>query len=762
MSASRIEPAIHTVWHRLRIGAVLALAACGAHTAPPAAAPTPTPAPATVAPAGPARPSILPRPYPPRPTSSPAAALALDTVHAGQFDQGKMWTFEYPPTAYFEKAYGFRPDSAWFADARLGALRLGDCSASFVSPHGLILTNHHCAREYEQGVQKPGEDILDNGFFATTLADERPVKDFHADQLIDLVDVTAQVNARLDTVSADRLSDVRKALLDSIQTAILAQRGGKQAGIVVQMISLYDGARTSAYVFRRYTDVKLVAVPELQIGYFGGDYDNFTYPRYNLDFSLFRAYGPDGKPLDTPHYFRVDTAALRDSEPIFVVGNPGSTTRLQTVAQLEFRRDVGDRDVLALLTSRMHVLGDYMRAHPDQTRKLGLQTQYFEISNSQKAYAGQVKGLDDPAIIARREDAERQFQDSIEARPALAAKYGDLISRMAALQQQRRADAPGFGAFIGLNSSLISSATLHRALIAFQIMNARRAGADSKILDGLIAQMDSVPQQPAALDRAMMAARFSDFAHFYGDTSSLVRNVLEGRSPDAAAAAVMAGSALSDSARAAAQAQNDSLGATDPAVDVVRAYLPTFAKFQQMVSAVFPEEDAIAADLGRARFAIYGPSQPPDATFSLRLQDGIIAGYPYNGTIAPWHTTFYGLYNRHYSFPDSSDWALPRRWLPAPASLDLSTPLDFVSTADIIGGNSGSPVLNKHLGLVGLIFDGNIESLSSDYIYMPGIDRAVAVDMRAILAALDHVYGMGRIVTEMETGRLVAGAPASR
>jgi Peptidase S46 len=765
MSEVSLMPSMHAIWNRLRVAAVLALAACSTHGAPPAAQPTPVegpPQPAQVAAPAPA-PTPAPAPaaaqVPTRDTAAASAAwLQLDTVHAGTFDQGKMWTFELPPTAYFEKTYGFRPDSAWFADARLGALRLGDCSASFVSPHGLILTNHHCAREYEKDVQRPGEDILDNGFFATTLADERPVKDFHADQLIDLVDVTAEVNAKLDTVSAGRLSDARQAVLDSIQARTLAARGGKQAGIVVEMVSLYNGARTSAYVFRRYTNVKLVAVPELEIGYFGGDYDNFTYPRYNLDFSIFRAYGADGKPLDTPHYFPVDTAALRDSEPIFVVGNPGSTSRLQTVAQLEFRRDIGDRDVLSLLRSRMHVLGDYMAAHPDVARKLDLQTQYFEISNSEKAYAGQVKGLEDPAIIARRQDAERQFQDSIDATATRRAKYGDLISRMAALQQKRRTVAPGFGAFIGLSSSLISSATLHRALIAFQILNARHSGADNKALEGLIAQLDSVPQQPAALDRGMMAARFRDFVQFYGDTSSLVHAVLAGRSPDDAAAEVVSGSALSDSARAAAQAGGDSLSTTDPAIDIVRAYVPTFARFQQTVASVYPEEDAIAADLGRARFAIFGSSQPPDATFSLRIQDGIVAAYGYNGTVAPWHTTFYGMYNRYYSFLGRSDWALPARWVKPPASLDLSTPLDFVSTADIIGGNSGSPVLNQHLRLVGLVFDGNIESLSGDYIYMPGIDRAVSVDIHGILAALDHVYGLHRLVAEMETGHLEGGA----
>ncbi len=738
----------------LSMGAILVLAACGGPH--PASAPAPRPS------AGAQRPDTARKFGLPRTDTSagqvvPRAAFAtdLDTVHAGKFDQGKMWTFEFPPIKYFTQTYGFHPDSMWFVNARLGALRISGCSASFVSPNGLILTNHHCARPYEAGVQKPGEDILDNGFFAKNLADERPVKDFHADQLVDLIDVTNEVNAKVDTVPMDRRQDVRKAVLDSLKEKILAQHQNKDSSIVVQMVSLYNGGRTSAYIFHRYKNVKLVAVPELQIGYFGGDYDNFTYPRYNLDFSMFRVYGPDGKPLHTPHYFKVDTAALKDGEPIFVVGNPGSTSRLQTVAQLEFRRDIGDKDILDLLRSRMAVLDSFMKAHPDVAKKRDLETSYFELSNSEKAYTGQLKGLDDPAIIARRADAERQFQDSIEADSTLNAKYGKLIAKMAALQKERRTDSAGFGAFIGLTSNDIASATLHRALIAFQIINVRAGAGDQKTLEKLEAQMDSVPQQPAALDEALMTQRFKDFVHYYGANSQLVQAVLGGSSPQDVAAAVVSASVLADSAQAATMAASGNLSMSDPALGIVRAYLPTFGRFQQMVAKVFPQEDAIAAELGRARFAVYGTSVPPDATFSLRIQDGVVKGYPYNGTIAPWHTTFYGLYNRHYSFSGRKDWALPKRWLNPPAAFNLATPLDFVSTADIIGGNSGSPVLNKNLQLVGLIFDGNIESLTGDYIYMPKLNRAVAVDVHAILAALDHIYGMQRIVEEMETGKLV-------
>ncbi len=743
----------------LTLGAILFLGACGgtAAVSPPAPQPRTQPVRSDTMVAIPERTDRGPGQV----VQPDIFNVDLDTVQAGEFDQGKMWTFEFPPVDYFTKTYGFHPDSAWFAHARLGALRISGCSASFISPNGLILTNHHCAREFESSAQHEGEDLLDNGFFAKNLADERPVKDFHADQLVDLLDVTNEVNAKLDTVPSSRRSDIRQAVLDSIKARILKQRGGEGSGIVVQMVSLYNGGRTSAYVFRRYTNVKLVAVPELEIGYFGGDPDNFTYPRYNLDFSLFRAYGDDGKPLHTPNYFHVDTLGIKGDEPIFVVGNPGSTSRLQTVAQLEFRRDVGDRDILDLLRSRMAVLDHYIQAHPEEAEKYDLRNSYFGLSNSEKAYTGQVKGLQDPVIIARRRDAQKKFQQAIEADSALKAQYGGLIGRMAELQKQKRTQAPGFGAFIGLTSSSIASATLHRALLAFQLLNVQMGGGSDAAAQGLIAEIDSVGQQPKELDEALMAARFRDFVHYYGADSQLAKSVLQGRTPEAAAAAIVNGSVLSDSAKAVEAAKNGTLGMSDPAIGVVRAYLPTFGKFQQMVSTVFPEEDEIAAALGRARFEVYGTKVPPDATFSLRISDGVVKGYDYNGTIAPWHTTFYGLYDRHYSFLGRHDWALPKRWLNPPASFDLATSLDFVSTADIIGGNSGSPVLDKDLDLVGVVFDGNIESLPGDYIYMPKVNRAVAVDIRAILEALDDIYDVDRLVVEMKTGRLVTTEAAA-
>ena len=713
------------------------------------AAPAPAPAPAPVVIEAEPAPEVVeaPRPF--------VYGVDLDTVRAGPFDQGKMWTFEAPPVQYFQDTYGLRLDEAWFERARLGALRIPSCSASLVSPNGLVLTNHHCAREFLSQVTRPGETLLDDGFVAQNLADERPVEDFEADQLVEIVDVTDEVNSALDALPAADRADARGELLDEIEQRILAQRGGEDSGYVVEMISLYNGGRTSAYVFRRYTNARIVAAPELQIGFFGGDPDNFTYPRYNLDFTLFRLYGDDDRPLEVENYFPFDDDGLEEGDPIFIVGNPGSTSRLQTVAELEFRRDISDRYVLVLLRTRMEAIDAFIRAFPVEAEARDLRNTYFSLSNSLKAYTGQVTGLEDPIVIARRMDTERRFQEAIDASPELRSRYGDLIERMAELQARKREQEAGFGAFLAMTSPDLESATLHRALLAYQVVSARQNGAPAGAVQEVVDELLAVPQQHASLDRALMEARFRDFVRFYGADSQLATAVLAGQSVEARAQAVLAGSVLADSARAAAAIQGNTLTMNDPALAIVRAYLPAFIEFQQTAGSIFPEEGEIAAELGRARFEVYGTDVPPDATFSLRIADGLVTGYEYNGTIAPVFTTFYGIYDRHYSFPGKTDWALPEKWQGPPAGLDLTTPMNFISTADIIGGNSGSPVLDQELEVVGVVFDGNIESLPGDYIYLPEKNRSVTVDVRAILESLDVIYDADRLVLELTTGRLV-------
>jgi hypothetical protein len=751
-------PPVRSLRGTALLSALLLASACGGPPAaePPAPAETETP-PEAAEPEQPI-PSVPTQRTDTEPGQTPEVVLYgvdLDTVQAGRFDQGKMWTFEFPPVEYFSEAYGIDPDSAWFARARLGALRIPSCSASFVSPAGLVLTNHHCARTFITQVSEEGENLLDDGFYARDLADERPVEDFEADQLVELVDVTDEVAEALAGVPEAERGAAREEVLEEIRTRLEEERGGEEAGIVVEMVSLYNGGRTSAYVFRRYTNARLVMAPELAVGFFGGDPDNFTYPRYNLDFAFFRIYDEDGEPLRNEHWFPVDDEGLQEGDPIFIVGNPGSTSRLQTVAQLEFRRDVTDRALLEALRSRMEVLGSFIEDHPEIAEERDLRNTYFSLSNSEKAYEGQVGGLEDPVNLARRADTEADFQAALEADPELLAEYGDLIARMAQLQEDKRQAADAIRAFVAFGSPVLESATMRRAFWGFQLMSARRSGAPEEQLESVREAFEEVESQHPQLDVGLMAARFQDMLDYLGRDHEAVQAVLQGRTPEAAAEAVVEGSVLSDSAQAMAAAEAGQLGPQDPAIQAFMSLLPAFLEYNRAMSQAGQQESVIAAELGRARFEVYGTDVPPDATFSLRIADGVVAGYPYNGTVAPPFTTMYGMYDRHVSFRGDEDWDLPDRWVAPPAELDLSTYLNFVSTADITGGNSGSPVLDAELELVGVVFDGNIESLPGDYIYLPELNRSVTVDVRSILESLDVVYDMDRLVEELTEGELV-------
>ncbi len=696
-----------------------------------------------------------PDPTPGRPTT-PARAPGFDTVRAGDFDNGKMWTFDAPPTSYLADTYGFSPGGDWYARARLGALRIPNCSASLVSPNGLVMTNHHCARDFVTQVSLEGENLLDEGFYAATLADERAVDEFDADQLIEIVDVTEEIRAIVDAApDAEARSAVRDSVTEAVAGRIAEERGGEDAGIEVEVVSLYNGGLYSAYVFRRYSRAALVMAPELGLGYFGGEPDNFTYPRYSLDFAFFRLLDDGGAPLATPDHFDWSPEGVSEGDLVFVIGNPGSTSRLQTVAELEFRRDVEMPSLLAFLDSRIEVVGDYVEGREDEPGIDEVRNVLFSLLNSQKAFTGMLAGLRDPYVIARRGAAQADFRAAIGDNPVLRDTYLPLFAEMAELQERKAEMASEFRAFAALGAPDFESGLILRTLAAFGYLNGQQGGASPEELEEFVEEMNSVPNHPAELDEALLAARIEDLIGAFGAGDPSVAALLRGRTPEELAEYVLAGSAMADSAAAVNALTGGTLNpALDPAFAFVPGLLQRFFPLQETAFVTIgPREEEIAALLGRARFEVSGTAVPPDATFSLRLADGVVRGFPYNGTLAPAFTTYYGLYDRHYSNPGAEEWALPARWSGPPAGLDLATPLNFVSTADIIGGNSGSPVVNRELEVVGLVFDGNIDSLPGDYIYIPDLNRSVAVDARGILEALEAIYGAGRIVRELTGGR---------
>ncbi|HUL02414.1 MAG TPA: S46 family peptidase [Gemmatimonadales bacterium] len=723
--------------------------------APKTAAAAPAAAPAAAAPAAPAAaaaaPVAAPAPaaHPAAPAVAPVMVAVLDSaaMRPGRFDGGKMWTFDHPPLDWFQEAYGFRPDSAWLERARLGAMRFATyCSSSIVSPHGLILTNHHCSRENTGSVMRKGENLDSTGFFAATQKDERKVPDLFVEQLVSIADVTGQIDSAVQGVTGDQaLAQARDQAVDGLEQELTAAAG--DSTLRVQVVSLYQGAVYSAYTYRRYNDVRLVFLPELQMGYFGGDEDNFTYPRYDLDFSLYRVYDDKGQPLATPNYFKFSKTGAAEGDAVFVVGNPATTSRLETVAQLAYERDVRIPTIIEILKSRIHALETFQEKEPAIAAERHMGTQIFGYANSLKSYQGQLDGLRNPVLFGRRVLGERAFRSELERRPDLAPRAA-LLDSIAAVEAEGTAIGPRVYAFLA-NPDL-GSATLGRAGMLSRYARGKQAGAPEPQLARFAQQIAAIGDKPPALERQLVAAQYDDLVRALGPKDTLVVAILAGRTPDSAAADLLAHTALNDSARAAAILAGDPATWNDPAIVYVRRVSAAVGASIDRARGLSARAENLAADLARVRFDVYGQTRPPDASFTLRLADGKIASYPYNGTRAPAFTTFYGMYERYTATGGKAPWNLPPRWQKPPVGLSLATPLDLVSTNDISGGNSGSPLLNRNLEVVGLIFDSNMEGLAGEYMYTDATARAVSVDVRAILASLRAPYKATRLADELE------------
>lgn len=665
---------------------------------------------------------------------------------AGRFDNGKMWTFDNPPLAYFAEEYGkdgFQPDAAWFKKAQLGALRFATyCSASFVSPNGLVMTNHHCARESITKLSD-GKGLVENGFTAKSLVQERKVDSLFVEQLISIEDVTDKVRAAMaDEVAGEEAVETLE------QTMTEAVGAGKR----VQIIRFYNGGQYSAYTFRRFDDVRLVMAPELQLGFFGGDPDNFTFPRYCLDMSFFRVY-ENNQPYKPEAYFPFSANGSQENEPVFVIGNPGSTSRSQTVSQLEFRRQYETRGEAMLFSKRLPILHQYWNLEDEK-----IADSYFSYSNSSKAIDGQLAGLNNPIYMDRRKDAEARFQSAIDANPELQGKYGNLIRQIADNKTKQNAFGPLMVATMGMSAPSLElvSAFERRIFFAGVVEMFKTLGAPAQAYNRFIEMTKNIEDQPAALDKALFAVRVADLMQELPADHPVHEKLMAlangATNPQEIAERLMQGSQLASKASTASAFNGDLSG--DNGFALGKEIAKAFIEFQQGYSGLAQEEMTLMEELAQARFAVNGKNTPPDATFSLRIADGRVKGYAYNGTLAPTHTTFYGLYERHYAHAGKKEWALPQRWLNPPASFNKATPLDFVSTNDIIGGNSGSPILNQKLEVVGLVFDGNIESLPGEFIYEPTFNRTISTDSRAIVESIDHIYDLDRLAQELRTGRL--------
>jgi hypothetical protein len=659
-----------------------------------------------------------------------------------------MWTFDNPPLKQFKEKYGFAPEQAWLDHLRLSCVRLNDGgSGSFVSPHGLLLTNHHVARGQLQKNSTSAHDYLQNGFYAKTPDEEMKSQDLEVNVLVSMEDITRRVlDAVKNAQTAEQAFTARRAI-----TADIARESEKKTRLRSDVVTLYQGGEYWLYRYKRYTDVRLVFAPEQQIAFFGGDPDNFTYPRYDLDLALFRVY-ENGKPIDSKDYLTWRPEGAADEELVFVAGHPASTSRLDTMAQLLYDRDSVEPNLLNIFKHRIAVLTRYSARGTEQAREAG--SRIFGLQNSLKVFEGRYKGLLDPAVMGKKQTEEEQFKAAVMGNPEWKNAYGGAWNAIAEAEN-KAATRVKEDFFTGLDSAL--------ANIAQEIVEyvAEIKKPDGERLDGYHdAQLESLKFElasPAPIYKGMEIARMTGALQQdmqENGSDPFLQLILNGKPPSEVATELVNGTKLTDPAvrkQLIDGGENAVAVSQDPMIVLARKLDPIRReRIKWKEDKVESVEKRAGEQLGKARFLVYGKSTYPDGTFTLRLSYGQVKGYPMNGTKAPSKTTFYGLYDRANSFDFKGPFFLPSRYSDGRSKLDLATPLDFVTTNDITGGNSGSPVVNRNGEIVGLIFDGNIESLVGDFVYDREANRAVAVHTAAMTEALKTLYGAQAVIDEMQ------------
>ena len=664
-------------------------------------------------------------------------------------DEG-MWTFDNLPVQKLQAKYGFSADQAWLDHLRLSSLRFPGGSGSFISPDGLVLTNHHVGRSHIQTVSTPEHDYVKDGFVALTRAEELKIPGLELNTLMSMDNVTAQVNK-----AAAGLSDKDALKAREVELGRLQKELQDRTGLTAEPVVLYQGGEYWLYAYKKHTDVRLVMAPEMGIAFFGGDSDNFTYPRHNLDFSMFRVY-ENGQPYHPPQYLKVTRTGVKAGDLTFVTGHPAATMRLETYAQMLASRDFEQPERIRGMERLKRVYEDFASQSPEHARQAN--SMMFRIENSIKARTGYLSGLKNPEAMARIEQAERELRAKVAADPALQAKVGgswDAIQGALAARKTLFAQANCLdfrdSSLMGFGLTLVQLAEEGPKPSAERLKPFVDANLPA-LKKRLQVKLPFFPE----LETALLAHDLEEARTALGAGHPFVKAVLGGKSPAEVAQAAVAGSRLSDPAVRRALMDGGLmaiLGSEDPMVLLARQLdgpsREIHKAMENQVTSVLTEH---GGRIARARFDAYGKSVYPDATFTLRMTYGPVASYAANGTHVQPFTTFHGLFDRADGWGPEAEhgaWALPKRWVEAKGRLNLDTPFDFIHAVDIIGGNSGSPVVDRKGELIGLIFDGNIESLPGAYFYDGAVNRGVAVDARAILEALDKVYDDQPILREI-------------
>ncbi len=673
------------------------------------------------------------------------AACAGLAVPAGA-DEG-MWLFNAFPKEQVEKRYGFKVTDRFLDHLRTSAVRFNNGgTASFVSSDGLLFTNHHVGSDCIAKLSTPTQDLMKKGFLARTKAEEKPCPDLEVNVLTGIEDVTAKVNASVKEGMPDAEANrIRKAAIGDIEKACPEGAADRRCDVV----TLYSGGLYHLYKYKKYTDVRLVMAPEFMIAFFGGDPENFTYPRYNLDVTFFRAY-ENGKPAKPADHFKFSRTGVKEGDLIFVSGHPGTTGRLLTFAQLEFSRDVSYPLIYERLDSIIRAAKAYSARGDEQKRQA--QDVIFGVENSYKAYTGFLKGLRDRELMTRKAASEKDFKASAGgANPALLKRYSDVEAAMKSLG----------GYYLDLMLLENYAATGNElARIARTVMRYAeetgkpdgerlrefRTAALPSLEQGLFSEAPVYPE----LDEALLADYLTFMSGKLGAGHPVVAAVLEGRSPAAAAKAYISTTKLTDIAErkrlakdpAAVAASNDGMIVFARKLD--KAARAARKRFEDEVESVIT---GAAGEIANARFKLYGASDYPDATFTLRLSYAAVRGYKDEaGKPVPYATTFAGLYPKA---KDVEPYILPESWLKAKPKLNMKTPFNFVSTADTHGGNSGSATLNTKGEVVGILFDGNLESLPNRFVFTDTRSRSVHVSIEAVWEALEKIYGAKELLTEL-------------
>ncbi len=687
-------------------------------------------------------------------TAALVAAFLMTTMTQVYSDEG-MWLYDDPPLDQLEAKYGYRPDAQWLEHLQKSSIRFNNGgSGSFISEDGLVLSNHHVGAGALEKLSTQEKNILADGFYASSREQELKCHDLELNVLMSIEDVTGRVNAVIKPeMSPEEALKARREVMSRLEKESL-----EATGLRSDVVTLFQGGKYSLYRYKRYTDVRLVFAPESDIGFFGGDPDNFEYPRYNLDISLFRVY-EEGKPARVEHYLRWCPTGVGDGELIFVSGHPGSTSRLITQDELVFARDVSQPYTLERL-NRLEVLYLAWAERNGENARRAHQA-IMGVQNGRKAISGRYAGLLDPDMLSAKAAAEESLIRSMKASPEFQGSVAayDVIAAAQKVFARNYTDYRMWEGGHAFNSSYFGIArTLLRHAEEKGKPNGERL-REFRDSNRVSLELGLFSEAPIYEDFEML--RLCDALKFaigkLGYENEMVQKVLDGKSPEARAAELIRGTKLKsvDTRKALYEMSAEEIEKqNDPMIELAR-WVDAQAR---SLRKLYEEQDELTRQahdkIAKARFALVKEHTYPDATFTLRLSYGTALGYEEAGQKVPFQTTVGGMYAHAEEHQHQPPFKLPESWMKAQEKVDSSTPCNFVSTADIIGGNSGSPVVNRAGEFVGIIFDGNIPSLVWDYAYSSKQGRATSVNSQFIMEAFKKVYGADELAREIEKGKI--------